>query len=196
MAILKDMIDQVSFSEIWALLGKNEAEMAQYEEAYQSIFSELQAAEPAENTANMTIRFVMEEPRWEFYFDTEEEESEEPEEGPVLQVYGFVPGDEEGYAIGLKSPEEMVGLDIDPETEKNYKPAEIVAHVLAEMTYSSTMASSAYGMEQDMAGGGLLASQTCMEGDIQNIDLDKLREELGVLPKPEEDYKEKYGFLF
>ncbi len=196
MAILKDMIDRVTFSEVWALLGKNKSEMAQYEEAYQSIFSEMQTAEPAKNAVNMTIRFVMEEPQWEFYFGTEEEESEEPEEGPVLQVYGFIPGDEEGYAIGLKSPEEMVGLDIDPETEKNYKPAEIVAHVLAEMTYSSTMASSAYGMEQDMAGGGLLASQTCMEGDIQNIDLDKLREELGVLPKPEEDYKEKYGFLF
>jgi hypothetical protein len=47
-----------------------------------------------------------------------------------------------------------------------------------------------------MAGGGLLASQACMSEDIQNVDLEKLRQELGVLPKPEEDYKEKYGFLF
>ena len=58
------------------------------------------------------------------------------------------------------------------------------------------MASSAYGTEKDMAGGGLLASQNCMQEDIQNIDLEKLRQELGVLPKPEEDYKTKYGFLF
>lgn len=67
---------------------------------------------------------------------------------------------------------------------------------MAEMTYTATMASSAYGTEKDMAGGGLLASQSCMSEDIQNIDLDKLRQELGVLPKPDEDYKTKYGFLF
>lgn len=58
------------------------------------------------------------------------------------------------------------------------------------------MASSAYGTEKDMAGGGLLASQSCMSEDITNVDLDALRAELGVLPKPEEDYKTKYGFLF
>ena len=71
-----------------------------------------------------------------------------------------------------------------------------MAHCLAEITYTATVASSAYGMEKDMAGGGLLASQSCMSEDIQNIDLNKLREELGVLPGPEEDYKTKYGFLF
>jgi hypothetical protein len=92
--------------------------------------------------------------------------------------------------------ETLVGLDVDPETVRDYSPAEIVAHCLAEMTYTSTVASSAYGTEKDMAGGGLLASQNCMQEDIQNIDLDKLRQELGVLPKPAEDYKEKYGFLF
>ena len=154
----------------------------------------------------MTIKFVMEDaPQWEFFFDDEPEDqgadaeaeaAEEEDEGPTLQVYGFIPGDDEGYAIGLKAPEILMGLDVDPETAVNYTPAEIVADCLAEMTYSSTMASSAYGTEKDMAGGGLLASQNCMQEDIQNIDLEKLRQELGVLPKPEEDYKTKYGFLF
>ena len=154
----------------------------------------------------MTIKFVMEDaPQWEFFFDDEPEDqgadaeaeaAEEEDEGPTLQVYGFIPGDDEGYAIGLKAPEILMGLDVDPETAVNYTPAEIVADCLAEMTYSSTMASSAYGTEKDMAGGGLLASQNCMLEDIQNSDLEKLRQELGVLPKPEEDYKTKYGFLF
>ena len=71
-----------------------------------------------------------------------------------------------------------------------------MANCLEEMIYSSTVASSAYGTEKDMAGGGLLASQNCMQEDIQNIDLEKLRQELGALPKPTEDYKTKYGFLF
>lgn len=200
MAILKDFLDQVSFSDIWAMVGAENPDMAQYEESYRSIFEELKAAEPAENKENMTIRFVMEEPQWTFFFGEEETESENDEAGDedeaVLQVYGFIPGDEEGYAIGLKPAAVLVGLTVDEETARDYTPAEIVAHCMAEMTYTSTMAQSAYGMEKDMAGGGLLASQSCMSEDIQNVDLDALRAELGVLPKPEEDYKTKYGFLF
>lgn len=196
-AIFKDFIDQVTFPEVWALIGQDKEELQEYQESFQSIFEELKAAEPAENTDNMTIRFVMEEaPLWDFYFGDDEEEVEEIEDEPTLQVYGFIPGDEEGYAIGFKPREVLVGLTVDDETAKSYSPAEIVAHCMAEMTYSSTMASSAYGMEKDMAGGGLLASQTCMSEDITNVDLDALRAELGVLPKPEEDYKTKYGFLF
>lgn len=203
MAKLKDFIDQVSFDEVWALLGQDRENMEQYKEACQSIYSELQAATPAENTDRMTIRFVMEEaPEWTFFFgdDTEDEEAnaqdEAEDEGPTLQVYGFIPGDDEGYAVGLKSPEILLGLDIDPETVRDYSPQEIVANCLEEMIYSSTVASSAYGTEKDMAGGGLLASQNCMQEDIQNIDLEKLRQELGAIPKPNEDYKTKYGFLF
>ncbi len=200
MAIFKDFIDQVTFQEVWALLSAESRDVAEYQGAYEDIFRELKEARPQENADRMTIKFVLEEePLWSFYLDgQEDDQEEEQEDGPegVLQVYGFVPGDPEGYAIGLKPPEVLVGLAVDPETERDYSPAEIVAHCLAEMTYTATMASSAYGTEKDMAGGGLLASQDCMKEDIQNIDLDKLRQELGVLPKPEEDYKTKYGFLF
>lgn len=203
MAILKDFINQVTFIEVWALLGQNRLGMAEYRDSFQSIFDELKAAAPAENKEHMSIRFVMEEaPMWNFYFDEEEDnqnaaqEDAQDEDAPTMQVYGFIPGDDEGYAIGLKAPDVLVGLTVDEETVSNYSPAEIVAYCMEEMTYTSTMASSAYGMEKDMAGGGLLASQTCMSEDITNVDLDALRAELGVLPKPEEDYKTKYGFLF
>ena len=204
MAKLKDFIDQVSFEEAWALLGQGRENMEQYKEACENIYSELQAAVPAENTDHMTIRFVMEEaPEWTFFFgddadseNTEAEDEAQEDDGPTLQVYGFIPGDDEGYAVGLKSSEILLGLDIDPETVRDYTPQEIVANCLEEMIYSSTVASSAYGTEKDMAGGGLLASQNCMQEDIQNIDLEKLRQELGALPKPTEDYKTKYGFLF
>ena len=191
MAILKDFIDQVHFEEIWALLSAG-GDLSEYRDAYQSIFQELSTAEPQANTAQMTIRFVEEEPMWEFFFG----EDDEDEVTPTLQVYGFVPGDDEGYAIGLKPASVLVGLDVDADTEARFSPAEIVSHCMADMIYTATMASSAYGTEKDTAGGGLLASQSCMSEDIQNIDLEALREQLGVLPKPEEDYKKKYGFLF
>ena len=41
MAKLKDFIDQVSFDEVWALLGQDRENMEQYKEACQSIYSEL-----------------------------------------------------------------------------------------------------------------------------------------------------------
>lgn len=194
MAIFKDFIDQVTFEEVWDLLSRENEAMADYRDAYAGMFQELKDTTPKPNDSRMTIKFVMEEPLWDFYFDDEEESDSEPT--AELQVYGFVPGDPEGYAIGLKSADVLTGLDVDPETAEAYSPAQIVAHCLAEMTYTATMASSAYGMDKDMAGGGLLASQVCMEEDIQNVDLEALRQELGVLPKPEEDYKAKYGFLF
>ena len=190
MAILKDFIDQVCFEDIWALLSAG-GDLSEYRNAYENIFRDLSRAAPQANTAQMTIRFVEEAPLWEFFFGDEEEAS-----APALQVYGFIPGDEEGYAIGLKPASILVGLDVDADTAARFSPAEIVAHCMAEMVYTATMASSAYGTEKDMAGGGLLASQTCMSEDIQNIDLEALRDQLGVLPKPEEDYKKKYGFLF
>lgn len=197
MAILKDFIDQVTFEEVWALLSRENEAMAEYRDAYSGMFQELKDTAPKPNDAHMTIKFVLEEPLWDFYFDDEAHDGESSEDpGETLQVYGFVPGDEEGYAIGLKSADVLAGLDVDGETAAHYTPVEIVAHCLAEITYTATMASSAYGMDKDMAGGGLLASQVCMEEDIQNVDLDALRQELGVLPKPEEDYKTKYGFLF
>ena len=204
MAILKDFINQVDFPAVWELLSAGGGSILPYRQAYEDIFRDLSAALPGENTQGMTIRFVEEAPQWMFYFGGDEEEAEETEETEeteedpetTLQVYGFVPGDPEGYAIGLKPPEVLVGLEVDPETAANYSPAEIVARCLSEMTYTATMASSAYGTEKDRAGGGLLASQLCMDEDIQNVDLEALREQLGAIPKPEEDYKKKYGFLF
>ena len=194
MAVLKDFIDQVSFEDVWAILSPGEGAVTEYREAYENIFRDLARSVPQENTAKMTIRFVEETPVWDFFFGDEGDTEEEA--GPVLQVYGFIPGDEEGYAIGLTPASVLVGLDVDPGTSEKYSPAEIVANCMAEMVYTATMASSAYGTEKDTAGGGLLASQTCMSEDIQNVDLEALRDQLGALPKPEEDYKKKYGFLF
>lgn len=192
MAIFKDYLDKLSFEEVWALLRQGE-ETDPYREAYEGMFRELQASQPKADPKGMVIRFVLEEPEWSFWLGDEEEETDA---GESLQVCGFVPGDEEGYAIGLKPAEVLAGLEIHPETAETYSPAEIAAHILAEMAYNSTMASSAYGTEKEMAGAGLLASQLCMDKDIQNVDLDALRAELGALPKPDEDYKTKYGFLF
>jgi len=192
MAILKDFIDQVQFPEVWAMLSAGSEDISAYESSCGEIFRELREAVPQENKRHMTIRFVEEEPFWTFSFDEEEDAGES---AATLQVYGFVPGEEEGYAIGLQPTGVLVGLDVDPETARDFSPVEIVAHCMAEMIYTATMASSAFGVEKDTAGGGLLASQVCMSEDIQNVDLEALRQELGVLPQ-KEDYKSKYGFLF
>lgn len=200
MAILKDFIDQVSFEEVWPLMGGGSEELKEYEESVRNILEELKKATPKENTEQMVIRFVVaEDPMMDYYFYDSEEEAEEAAKDAdetYLQVYGFRPGDEEGYAIGVKSPETLVGLDVDEETAANYSPAEIVANCLADMTYCTSATDNVWSPKMDTYAGGMYASQLCMSEDIQGVDLDALRESLGVIPKPEEDYKTKYGFLF
>lgn len=190
MAIFKDYLEQTTFEDVWAILRQGD-ETDPYRETYENMYTALKAAAPKADPKGMVIRFVLEEPAWSFWLG-----EDEPESAETLQVSGFIPGDEEGYAIGLKPADALTGLEIHPETAENYSPAEITAHILAEMAYNATMASSAYGTDKEMAGGGLLASQLCMDEDIQNVDLDALRAELGAIPKPDEDYKTKYGFLF
>ena len=72
MAVLKDYIDRVSFEDVWAILSPEESAVTEYREAYENIFRDLARAVPQENTAKMTIRFVEEEPMWDFFFGEDE----------------------------------------------------------------------------------------------------------------------------
>ena len=46
----------------------------------------------------------------------------------------------------------------------------------------------------DQAGGGIYAAQACMDGGLQGLSLEHLREQMG-LDNAKEDVKSKYGFL-
>ncbi len=194
MATIKGLLSQVTFDEVWTELKKSSGEIDAYKESFQNIFNELCAAEPAANTAQLTIWLKMaEDPFASFYFGDEEEDEEADEE--YLQLFAYKPGDEDSYAIGVKPPEQIVGLDVADETVQEYSAATIIAYCMTEITYSSSIAASTYGTKMDQAGGGIYAAQACMEGGLQGLSLEHLREQMGIGEK-KEDLKEKYGFLF
>lgn len=194
MATIKDLLSQVTFDEVWTELTKSSGEIDAYKESFQNIFDELRAAEPAENTARLTVWLKMaEDPFAGFYFGDEEEDDEDDEE--YLQLFAYKPGDEDSYAIGIKPPEQIAGLDVSDETVREYSAATIIAYCMTEITYSSSIASSTFGTKMDQAGGGIYAAQACMEGSLHGLSLEHLREQMGIGEK-KEDLKEKYGFLF
>lgn len=50
-------------------------------------------------------------------------------------VCGVIPGDEQDYGIEFCEREQWLGMHFTEETQKNYSPADIVAHCLWEMTF-------------------------------------------------------------
>jgi hypothetical protein len=195
MAILKELLDQTAFSQVWDVLRAADNDAEQYREAYEKLFDLLKSAEPAENTQQMTIKLEVASDPWIILGDDDEEDSAEPED--YVQVFGYIPGDEDGYAIGLKEPAQLAGMDIHPETLQEYDVPTILAHILAEITYSHTTTESLWSPKMDTYAGGLYASTACTENDLGGLSIEALRKELGVDNTPEqEDYKEKYGFLF
>lgn len=196
MAIIKDLLNQVTFDEVWTELTKSSGAIDAYKESFQNIFEELHTAEPVENTAQLTIWLKMAyDPFAGFYFGDEENTDDEEEPEEYLQLFAYKPGDEDSYAIGVKPPEQIVGLAVADETVQEYSAATIIAYCLTEITYSSSIASSTYGTKMDQAGGGIYAAQACMDGGLQGLSLEHLREQMG-LDNAKEDLKSKYGFLF
>lgn len=203
MTTISDLVRQVTFDEVWLALKAATGDIDEYRESFEKMFGELGACEPEENTAQMTVCLkIADDPMAEYCFDfggdDEEEDSDAEDEEdaePYLQLFAYVPGDPDSYAIGVKSPGQIAGLSVADETIEGYPAATIVAYVLSEITYSSSIASSTWGTTLDQAGGGIYAAQTCMESGLHGLSLEHLREQLGHGEK-KEDLKEKYGFLF
>ncbi len=195
MAILKDLLVQTVFSKVWDVLRAADDEADNYKQTYEQLYTLLRDAEPAENTQHMTIKLEVAADPWVILGDDDDEDNGGEE---YLQVAGYVPGDDEAYAIGVKEPAQIAGLDVHPDTLAQYDPATILAYCITEITYNCTTTESLWSPKMDTYAGGLYAAQSCSENDLNGVSIDALRRELGVLSdEPEqEDYKEKYGFLF
>lgn len=183
MAILKDLLQTVSFSDVWNVLCTEREDKEVGRADFEALFQNFQSAAPAENDAVMRIVLEMAPDFWD--------------DAEYLQVCGYLPDDDEPYALGVKPVEELVGFTIDPETLNAYSPTEIVAHCLSEFALDSSTAHAAWNIQADSAAVGLYDSVVCMDSDTQDASLDEVRQELGL--KETEDNKDntsKYGFLF
>ena len=182
MTIFKELLDQVSFEEIWAVLcGEEESPAEEVRAEYQQLFQTLKDTVPAANHTDM--RIVLEE-GYDFWGDNDE---------PYLQANGYVPGDDEPYALGFRAEEELVSFPIDPDTLAAYTPQQIVAQCLADYAYDTTAARTVWNAQAVSGANSLYESEVCMDTEADGS-LKDVRRDLGL--DKSENYKEKYGFLF
>lgn len=182
MTIFKEIIDNTIFDGVWAELQSRFDDAQEYMDTYMSIYKKLKESPPDENTTGMTIVFKTEPDPWD-----------DEDNGEYVRVCGMVPGDDEGYAIGVKSPQQIMGFFVSDDTVASYSSAVITALCIVEITYYSSAASAAWGSGLDTYAGGLYAAQSCIEGDDGSLSIDALREQLGVKPKKDED--DRFSFF-
>lgn len=177
-----ELLQQVSFPELWAALGGTEDEAQQEaRQEYQTLYDTLKSTPAGENTNGMRIVLEIGYDYWG-----------ENEEG-YLQANGYVPDDEEPYALGFRPEGELLAMEVDPKTAADYSPAQIAAQVLADYAYDTAAARTVWNDQAVGAVSGLYESETCMDGHAEGS-LTDTRRELGL--DRELSNKEKYGFLF
>lgn len=175
MAILKDCVNSVGFDDVWAVLMSAYDDIGSFQEEYNKIFQVMQKTQPEENRQQMTIHLKMASDEW----------GQDDEE--YLQVFGYIPGDDEGYAVGVKPMAHLLGFDISEDSLRSYSTATIVAYCMVELTYYSSAAHSLWGAEFESLGGGLMASSSCMENDSNSMSIDALRSQMGIKGEEEKD---------
>lgn len=183
MLIFSDIINKTDFNAVWSELKAQYEGIDEYRETYEAIYRKLKEATPAPNDSQMSIVFRLEPDLW----------AENEDDEPYLHAYGMVPGDDEGYAIGVKRPDQIMGLFVSDETAASYSPEQIASQCIVEITYYSSAANATWGSSLDTYAGGLYASQSCIEGDDGSLSIDALREQLGV--KPEKDKDDRFNFF-
>lgn len=197
MATVKDLLEQTEFEKVWDVLRAADEEAEKYKETYEDLYKLLRDAEPEAASPPMTIKLELAADPWVIVGDDEEAEDDGSGQDEYVQVFGYLPGDEDGYAIGVKPPAQIAAMEVHPDTLAQYDPATILAHCIAEITYSCTTTESLWSPKMDTYAGGLYASTSCAEKDMSGLSIEALRRELGLLEEEEkEDYREKYGFLF
>ena len=181
---LHELSAGVSFEDLWAeLAGGDDAE--EYREEYAGLLKALQSACPTGNPSGMRIAL---ETAWSFWAPEEGEEEE-----AALSAGGYLPDDDEPYALGVLPLEQLVSMPIDEDTLRSYSPARILACILADCAYDSYALHAAWTAQTEDGASGLYDSEVCIDAQIQGS-LEDTRSELGL--QKTEDNKSKYGFLF
>ena len=200
MTTVRELLQQTEFSQILEVLSAAGEDAEQYRQTFEDLYGLLLSVEPDTSVPQMTIR--LEEPAepWFLIDDGEEDTEDTQEESGDLQVSGYLPGDEDAYAIGLQPPAQIAAMAVDPDTLAQYDAATILAHCIAEIIYSRTTTENIWSPKMDTYAGGLYAAESCAERDMgSGLSIESLRREMGLTDQEEEkkeDYREKYGFLF
>ena len=122
----KELVVKTDFEDVWRCLctyysDKDENAVSVIQTKYLNIYSQLKTMKSESNELKISIRF--------------NKASDDDDEAYhcVAGVHSFE--SDTSYGIEFVPWNEWLGMDIEPETEKNYTHSDIVAHCLWEMTF-------------------------------------------------------------
>lgn len=130
MKTLKDFVMEVTFDEVAEVLKKkypNDWNTADNPTGFELVFIVLQDTEPVSPEDGMKILITHMVQEW----DDPELETEEYD-----SVSGYTEIDDQKWGLDFTPWAEWLGMEVHPETQDKYSPAEIVAHCLWEMTWN------------------------------------------------------------
>jgi len=120
--LLKTLINNVNYNDVWAVIGKEYNLKKDARQAYEAVFEELKILEPKPCDPPV-ICVVAKMENWlspgEFIFD----------------VFGIISGDKNHYALEMNPWDEWLNYDILNKSIEVYGQAEVLAHILYEMTF-------------------------------------------------------------
>jgi len=120
--LLKTLINNVNYNDVWAVIGKEYNLKKDARQAYEAVFEELKILEPKPCDPPV-ICIVAKMENWlspgEFIFD----------------VFGVISGDKNHYALEMNPWDEWLNYDILNKSIEVYGQAEVLAHILYEMTF-------------------------------------------------------------
>jgi len=120
--LLKTLINNVNYNDVWAVIGKEYNLKKDARQAYEAVFEELKILEPKPCDPPV-ICVVAKMENWlspgEFIFD----------------VFGVISGDKNHYALEMNPWDEWLNYDILNKSIEVYGQAEVLAHILYEMTF-------------------------------------------------------------
>jgi hypothetical protein len=120
--LLKNLINIADYNDVWTVIEKEYKPGKEAFHAYKTVIEELKILKPKPCEPPITC-VVAKLEDWlspgEFIFD----------------VFGLINGDENHYALEMNSWNEWLGYDILNKSIEVYGQAEVLAHILYEMTF-------------------------------------------------------------
>lgn len=171
MANLSEIIKDVEFSEVWEILNTRYEDAGNYKEFYELIFGSMKSAHPYKGSIGRVLAIRANE--MDFWYDDEDE--------PALQAVGLVEGDNDYYAIGNLEPDQLAAIEVEPQTEAAFSPADIAAYCIVEIVYFASLADSAWGNLTGTAAKGLIDSSHCITSEMDSYSLTDYRKEMGLV---------------
>lgn len=174
----KELINSVNYDDVWTVIDKEYENKDGAYEAYKRVFEELKSLLPKACEPPITLVVA----KVEDYFEA----------GTfIFDVFGIQNGDESHYALEMTPWNEWLSFKVLDKCVEAYGMADVVAHVLYEMTffgYSANAVDDRVTKEKQILNE---RHEETENGTAQLIPFNEAMAELGYVDKRSEEEKEQ-----